>query len=273
MTPQITLQNVEEYLLLSLDGELHEAEQAELDAFLEAHPELAPMVADYEATILPIPDPGPVFDGKDALLQPEPRFRKPVSFKPVWWAAAALLLIASGTYFALHQPLPEPALANQKPVSPATQSKPLAPIPSTTVSPAEASPAPTAPTAPSIVAIRSSAQPAPRPESSPEAVKPSGPPVLPVPEEIPTLPVATVTPFQQPEPELLLPETSVPVVAEVVASVPDPKGILAVELPLLNKLREAATEKAAQIRTVRREIKNTETTVAVAGYELFTIRF
>ncbi|RYD52655.1 MAG: hypothetical protein EOP52_00460 [Sphingobacteriales bacterium] len=272
MTPQITLQNVEEYLLLSLDGELNEAEQAALTTFLEAHPELATLVAEYQDTIVPPPEPALLYDAKESLLQPEAVVRNRMGSRPVWWAAAALLLVAAGTYFTLRPPDAAPALATQT-TAPANQiqavPEPVVPVTQAPAQPAVSSTA--IPATTPTIASSSSNHTLSQPEPSGNVMEPSKEGVPSAQEDIPMLPVVAATSLQEPRPAL--PEMNLPVALAPVGSAPAATSPLTVDLPILNTLREAATEKAAQIRTVRRELKNTETTFEVAGYELFTIRF
>ena len=64
----VTMENYEEYLLLHADGELGEADEKALTAFMAEHPELRHEMEQYMATKM-LPDMGMVYEGKDALLK------------------------------------------------------------------------------------------------------------------------------------------------------------------------------------------------------------
>ena len=66
----ITWENYEEYIMMHADGELQPAEEQELVAFLNTHPELKSEMALYEATRLS-PDETLVYNDKNSLLKPE----------------------------------------------------------------------------------------------------------------------------------------------------------------------------------------------------------
>lgn len=65
----VTMDNYEEYMLLYADGELDEAAEKELLAFVALHPQLHSELAIYEACKLQ-PDTAIVFENKKALMQP-----------------------------------------------------------------------------------------------------------------------------------------------------------------------------------------------------------
>lgn len=89
----ITRTNYEEYFLLSIDGELDEAAERALQAFLQDHPDLRPQY-DLLKNVKLRPDETIVFDSKHALLRPEPSVRR-MSLRPyqVLSAAAGLALL------------------------------------------------------------------------------------------------------------------------------------------------------------------------------------
>ena len=88
--------NYEEYMLLHADGELQPAEEQELMAFVQTHPELKKELELYSAARL-APDATMAYAHKDALLRPEPAKR--IIALPTWSryaiaaGVAALLLI------------------------------------------------------------------------------------------------------------------------------------------------------------------------------------
>jgi len=65
----ITWENYEEYMMMHADGELQPAEEQELTAFIEAHPELKKELALFESVKL-VPDTAMVYDSKKSLLKP-----------------------------------------------------------------------------------------------------------------------------------------------------------------------------------------------------------
>jgi hypothetical protein len=87
----VTTENYEEYLMMQADGELDAQELAALQAFLEAHPEIAAEASAWQDVKL-VPDEMIRYEHTRALLREE---RKAVAFRP-WHialpAAAALLL-------------------------------------------------------------------------------------------------------------------------------------------------------------------------------------
>lgn len=86
----VTMENYEEYLLLHADGELGEAEEKALAAFMSEHPELRHEMELYMATKL-LPDTRMVYDGKEQLLK---KPGKVVAFRNwgVYAAAAGIVL-------------------------------------------------------------------------------------------------------------------------------------------------------------------------------------
>lgn len=93
----VTLENYEEYIVLLVDGELDTAGQAELEAFMQLHPELREELSLYENVRL-TPDTTQVFENKESLLRKEPGGRT-INFTG-WFrygaAAGLALLIALG---------------------------------------------------------------------------------------------------------------------------------------------------------------------------------
>jgi len=81
----VTMENYEEYLLLHADGELSEADEKALDAFIVKHPELRHEMEQYMATKL-LPDMELVYEGRDQLLK---KPKKPVTLVQLRTYAAA----------------------------------------------------------------------------------------------------------------------------------------------------------------------------------------
>lgn len=271
-TLDINLSNYEEYLLLSLDGELDAATEKALFAFLDAHPELADEVIAFEAVKIPLPGNAPVFEEKEALLQPvaaSPKFRK---FQPYIWAAAAALLVWFGIRAMQDIPekTPEIAGVSNGPKAVAVPQPTIISGNNTPASTGEISENQTLPSTPktatqtaSFPEIKTAMKPVSRP-----AVPENG---TPAPQEnIAALPIASGMLFPEHPP---LPETAFPVAIILPAvMVPESAG-LEINIPTLDALREAAAEKVIALREARRDLKNTEATIIVGNRELFTIRF
>jgi len=96
----ISLENYEEYMILHADGELQPAEEQELMAFLDAHPELKAEMTAYDLTRLS-PDENIIYPEKEALLKKE---TKRTIILPHWRkyaiaaGIAALMCISFFTY-------------------------------------------------------------------------------------------------------------------------------------------------------------------------------
>jgi len=94
----INNENIEEYLLLLLDGELEAAGEAQVLAYVEIHPEYQSLLDAFLQTRLE--EETIVFEDKESLLKPEPRVVTfPKYRKSLAWAAALLLLAGIGGVF------------------------------------------------------------------------------------------------------------------------------------------------------------------------------
>lgn len=99
--------NIEELILLYVDGELSTEAAASLLQYVALHPQWRTLLDEYQSLVMPQDD-ELVFEGKDALLQPEPQV---IPFKPAskWIlvrraAAVALFAGAAGlTWFLTRQ--------------------------------------------------------------------------------------------------------------------------------------------------------------------------
>ena len=96
----INKENIEEYLLLLIDGELSAADEMEVMTFIESHKEYQVLLDQYLETKLEMED--IVFEDKEALLKPEENvvsFRKR---KTILFAAAGITaVLLAGTVFKL----------------------------------------------------------------------------------------------------------------------------------------------------------------------------
>lgn len=98
----VTLENYEEYMLLEADGELAEAEQKELYAFLDQHPELKNELALYKATIME-PDASVVYEHKEQLLKQLPGGKRTIALGG-WWTYGAVAACLAMVLFLLLKP-------------------------------------------------------------------------------------------------------------------------------------------------------------------------
>jgi len=95
--------NIEEYLLLLMDGELNDADEMEVMAFIESSPEHKALLDEYLLTKLETET--ILFEDKELLLKQEPAV---VSFNrkkvyTAWAAAIAILICTGGLFKMLHQ--------------------------------------------------------------------------------------------------------------------------------------------------------------------------
>ncbi len=119
----ISWENYEEYMMMHADGELQPAEEQELEAFINAHPELKREMAAYNLTRLSI-DETLVYHDKDALLKTEP-LKRVISF-PAWRkysiaaGIAALVFISFYKYMDANKSTIETAKVEPVKTAPAT---------------------------------------------------------------------------------------------------------------------------------------------------------
>jgi anti-sigma factor RsiW len=95
---EVNKNNIEEQILLYVDGELNTEEAKALLQYVAQHPEWRTLLDEYSNLVLQ-PDTDMVFEGKEALLQPEVQtiafVKKGNSLKSLRWAAAAVLVIGA----------------------------------------------------------------------------------------------------------------------------------------------------------------------------------
>lgn len=95
---EVNKNNIEEQILLYVDGELNAEEAKVLLQYVAQHPEWRTLLDEYSNLLLQ-PDTDMVFEGKEALLQPEVQtiafVKKGNSFKSLRWAAAAVLVMGA----------------------------------------------------------------------------------------------------------------------------------------------------------------------------------
>ncbi|RYE25790.1 MAG: hypothetical protein EOP51_02910 [Sphingobacteriales bacterium] len=93
----VNMENYEEYMLLYADGELNEAEEQELLAFVAQHPQLQEELKAYTATKL-LPDTEMVYEGKNELMKSEP-VKRTIAFDRRWIYTAAAACVAMILFF------------------------------------------------------------------------------------------------------------------------------------------------------------------------------
>jgi cell pole-organizing protein PopZ len=93
---KVNKENIEEQILLYVDGELDAAAEGELMDFLQKYPEYDALLQDYLSTVLH-PEEALLFPGKEHLLRQEARVTPFVSIKTIRIAAAAAGIIAVGS--------------------------------------------------------------------------------------------------------------------------------------------------------------------------------
>lgn len=95
---EVNKNNIEEQILLYIDGELNTEEAKALLQYVARYPEWRTLLDEYSSLVMQ-PDTDMVFEGKEALLQPEVQtvafVKKGNSFKSLRWAAAAIVVIGA----------------------------------------------------------------------------------------------------------------------------------------------------------------------------------
>lgn len=261
----VNRENYEEYMMLYVDGELDEAGEQALHAFVAAHPDLQAELAAYESCRLQ-PEEQLVFGDKDALLKQPVAVASRRSVPKSWWAygaAAGLVLLLA---LLLKQPVKEPVLAVKKP-TPAVRGL-QAPVPAATM--------PSAPMAPSAQAASAAA-----PTPAPAPVVETGAPPAPGPASaIAALPVQEpVLLPAEPETVAVASEVAVPVLPAPTPSSrergPHLPIAMAENMEALGLLKEAVTTSAPvqTVRQLRQGLRGTDVAVHIGNRELFTLRF
>ncbi|PSK90128.1 anti-sigma factor family protein [Taibaiella chishuiensis] len=141
---EINPNNIEEQILLYVDGELSTEEAGNLLQYIALHPQWRILLEEYKSLVLP-PEDELVFEGKEALLQPEPQVlpfkpsRKPVLMRRA--AAVALIAGAAGLTWLFSRQDIGSALPGSTPV--ALVHQPVAVDTTTPGAPATVTPTPT----------------------------------------------------------------------------------------------------------------------------------
>lgn len=118
---RLNQENIEEQILLLVDGELDDTTAAGVIAYVEQHKEYKALLDLYLATQLQ-PDVTITFPGKESLLKAEQKIApiKRLSYRNLRWAAAAAIVITIITTAVVWRQEPEPtdqpATAMQQPI-------------------------------------------------------------------------------------------------------------------------------------------------------------
>lgn len=269
----VTMENYEEYLLLHADGELSEAEEKALEAFMTEHPEVRKELELYMATKVQ-PEMGMVYEGKEQLL------RKPVSVMPLLqWrslAAAAVVVTLVG-------------LGVWKWVQPNTTNITVVQVNNNTINTMAPKDTFTRKQEPAREAVASNSQPVPerkeivpalRPKPHHDVLKQTRTEVqresLAGIEVSPLKPMAGVTVSAAPRAidvsilAVQLPEMQKEENNDVNS------GLLA-RLPIkqegLNSIASAVNNKIEKVKSIKDNLKNTDLSVRLGNKELFVVRF
>ncbi len=161
----VNMENYEEYMLLYADGELNEAEEKALLAYVEEHPQLKEELKLYAAARI-MPDTTQVFKGKEQLMKKAPA-KRTIALDKRWLYTAAAACVAMMVFFILrnnnNETTNEPVIVNNTPITKPTDQQPVQPADteefhSTPVDPIVVKPAPKQ--QPAMVAEHKKQQPA-----------------------------------------------------------------------------------------------------------------
>jgi hypothetical protein len=287
----VTWENYEEYMLLSADGELNEAEQVSLQAFIALNPELQKEFEAYSIARF-VPDNMIVYQQKDLLLKEEPQ-KKTIAFKGWWAYSAAAGIAAIIGIWALREPAQPPVVVHNTPakVAPAivipavvAEQKELHSSPVKTIA-IENQPVhqPTA----TIAKTKKSKNEEPnnrakitQPVIAPEVVHPQ--PVAP--ETIAQVPVpeksvrpevseikSTLRPELTPEPEAMEPKT---IETRTRRSNIDVLALLDInEGQGVTEFKSIVSEKLEKAKEIKNNIRGTDVSLKLGKKEIFVLRF
>jgi hypothetical protein len=260
MNAMVNWDNYEEYLILHVDRELNEVQNAELMKFIKLHPEVAEELAAFQSTRL-FPDNYQVFTGKEQLLRKEPT--RVIALNKWWMYGAAAGIIAIIMFNLFKQPATNtvnqiPIASNKTTVKPANQAKKTEDIIPATKSIQQSK---------NINLVHST-------------------PINPLPEnkiireELSKVSQLAVKKIQV---ETVMPElqstSDFPVLEEIESQPERRNGFLAI-LPVsenqkegLETIKNAYNNKIENAKSITENLKNTELSVKVGNKELFVINF
>lgn len=267
----VNMENYEEYLLLHADGELSEADEKALDAFLDEHPELRHEQELYMTTKLPA-DTNMVYEGKEQLLKKPGR----VMVLKQWrsYAAAAGIVLAMVLVWKWQRPGQTTINIVQ-----VNNSKTIITAPTDTVTRKQKTEEDHIASTGTREHIK---EPHPPLQTNPKThhyvnLKQEN---LPETEALATLDVLPVK---------AMPEAPVPVAPKAISvevprvQLPAPEakenvsGALLARLPVkeesIGTLASAVNDKLEKVRNIKDNIKNTDLSVRLGNRELFVVRF
>lgn len=282
----VNLENYEEYLLLEADGELNEAEQEALYAFLDEHPELKKELDIYKSVHL-VPDNDIVFENKEQLMKREGGGMI-INFRTRWAyaAAAAVFIFLFIGIYNYNQQSPNTTIAdNNAPVMPDTEKLNNPPVPVVNPKEKELHSKPENP----IVFKEKEKQTPVHTKTHEEPIKQQPIPIqepkteniaeVKLKEVIPQLPIyeAPQEPIE-PKQELIAVKTTIePIIDEVepvkTSQTPSQWEHIKDERLLgLNDFSATVSNKVEQVRELKDKIKDSEITFKLGKKELFIVK-
>ena len=280
MIAMVNWENYEEYIVLLTDGELDEAGQKELEAFMQLHPEVREELAIYETVHLS-PDETLVFGNKESLLRKEPKVIALNQWFRYGAAAGLIALIAFGIMRWQGNDTSDEIVTIDTAEHTVT---PIVKVIDTAL--------PTPPKQEVIVQQEEPKEETPKQEEQIIPVAPQKVEVVRVKEEKKMIQEAVPARLEIVRPEKMMQneiveETPVKTVVPELplinkyepAPEPDHNELLA-WLPVdedrregLNAVGEAIAERIERVKEIRNTIKNTDVSVKLGNKELFVVRF
>lgn len=284
----VTWENYEEYMLLNADGELNEAEQVSLQAFIALNPELQKEYELYNAVRF-TPDSTQVYQQKEMLLKEEPQ-KKAIAFKGWWAYSAAAGIAALIGIWALKQPAQQSIVVHNTPnkVAPAIvtptpavqEQKELHSSPVKTIAiennNKQHQPLTIAKTKKSKNPEQNNTAKITQPVMEPVVVQPQ-----PAPETIAQAPV-TETPVQQEDP-VIVPAPQPEIQPEQPKTIETKTRRAAIDvLALLNRdeaqeglseIKGVVSAKLEKAKELKNKIKGTDVSLKLGNKELFVLKF
>jgi hypothetical protein len=286
----VTWENYEEYMLLNADGELNEAEQVSLQAFIALNPELQKEYELYSAVRF-APDTTQVYQQKEMLLKEEPQ-KKTIAFKGWWAYGAAAGITAIIGIWALKQPAQQPEVVHNtlNKVAPAIVTAPVVQeekeIHSSPVKTIAIENQPVhQPTASIAKTIKTKSKEQTEAKITQPVIEPKVVHPQPAPETIAQAPQETEKPFRLQEPEIkstLQPEQT------PMHDIAEPKTVEAKTrranldvLALLDidktegvtEFRGVVSEKLEKAKEIKNKIKGTDVRIKLGKKEIFVLKF
>lgn len=271
----VNMENYEEYMLLYADGELNEAEEKALLAFVEQHPQLKEELKLY-AVAKVVPDTTQVFEGKKILMK-EVAAKRTIAFDKRWFYTAAAACVAMMVFFILknnnNKTTNEPVIVNNTPVTKPTDQQSVQPADteefhSTPVDPISVKQAPTP--QPVLVAKNNTIKKQAESKQAPKAVQPS--PVV-VTVNPPARVVTPLEPQKHQEP-VIAHEEEKQIIEPIRKEKNESLLAMAAEdrLQGANAIAEAFGEKIEKVKNIKRKIQDTDVALKIGKREFLIVR-